>query len=41
MDAGGGTVFLRKLTVMVLPLLLLAGLIFLLPYADLLELGRI
>ena len=39
MDAGGGTVFLRKLTVMVLPLLLLAGLNFLLPYADLLKLG--
>ena len=31
--------FLRKLTVMVLPLVMLAALIFLLPYVDLLELG--
>ena len=28
MDTGGGTVFLRKLTVIVLPLLLLLALIF-------------
>ena len=39
MDAGGGTVFLRKLTVIVLPLLLLLALIFLLPYVDRLNLG--